>query len=289
MLPNGIRYSLDELLSFDPDSIDFSQVDTSSFGLPMLSGPPPSPGRPDLPILPAPPVDGQDSPMSSYDGNAAATNAPFMSSPPRFRRIESNGALEESCAPRPRPVTKGTKIPSIYDHFDIPSSASPVPLTATEVPSKVPMPLASEVSSDLPIPTPSTSLPTAAPSASEATSLPTATPSASEATSLPTAAPSASEELGAFSVSLPAAATLVSSSPSATPTEDSQMDDPSPMGDSPPNTDITMQQPFDDIVNQSCRRSNRSHVPSTRLEEANRIGSENTMKKGCNRARKSLA
>ncbi|KAG1807135.1 uncharacterized protein BJ212DRAFT_1303594 [Suillus subaureus] len=258
MLQNGIHYSLDELLSFDPDSIDFSQVDTSSFSLPMLSGPPPSPRCPDLPILPAPPVDGQDSPMSSYDGNAAATNAPFMSSPPRFHRIESNGALKESCAPHPHPVTKGTKIPSIYDHFDIPSSASPAPLMATEVPSKVPMPLASEVSSDLPIHTPSMSL--------------------------PTAAPSASEELGAFSVSLPAAATLISSSPSATPMEDSQMDDPSPMGNSPPNTDVTMQQPFDDIINQSCHCSNCSHVPSTRLEEANHIGSENTMKKGHNRA-----
>ncbi|KAG2065405.1 hypothetical protein BDR04DRAFT_1161509 [Suillus decipiens] len=201
--------------------------------------------------------------MSSYDGNPAATNGPFMSSPPCFHQFESNRALKESCTPCPHPVTKGTKIPSIYDNFNIPSSASPVPLMATKVPSKVPMPLASEVSSDLPIPTPSMSL--------------------------PTAAPSASEEFGDFSVSLPAATTLISSSPSVTPTEDPPMNNSSPMGNSPPNMDIIMQQPSDDIVNQSCHYSNCSHVPSTCLEEANHIGSENTMKKGCNRAHKSLA
>ncbi|KAG0696250.1 hypothetical protein DFH29DRAFT_1004743 [Suillus ampliporus] len=187
MLPNRIHplYSLDKLLSFDPDSIDFLHMDTGSFSLPMLSALPPSPAHSYLLILPALPMDGQDFPMSSHDRDPTTSSASFISSPSHFAEL-SQSAPKESQPPHPHPVTRGMIIPFIYDKFDISSSASPAPQMAAKVP-EVAMPLTSEVSFDLSI--------------------------LIYSMSLPSAAPSASEEFGNFSVSLPVATTLVSSSP----------------------------------------------------------------------------
>ncbi|KAG2131724.1 uncharacterized protein EDB93DRAFT_1255417 [Suillus bovinus] len=77
--------SLEHLLSLDPESMDFSQVDLDSFNLPMFPSLPPSPVSQGLLILSAAPVNDQDSPISSWNRDAVLG----LISPPCFWRIES--------------------------------------------------------------------------------------------------------------------------------------------------------------------------------------------------------
>lgn len=289
-------------LSLDPSvidpslSFDFSVIDsfdpsffTSSGSIRDLS-----PERGHLPILPAPTV-APDTPITSWNRDVAAGNLPFIS-PPRFRGAFARiGSRSPSGAPKSRPlpcpVTKGGSRLSLYDQFsDSPSAPSPdmhrasalhptscnrTPVQSTQLPTTVqPAPLpTTALQVAVAISTPVDELGATSDQALndqthmdvddimsrtpiQSAILPTTvqpTPLSTMALQVATAMSTLTDELGATSDQAP--------------------------NDKTHGMNVDgITQPLDDIVNEP-RRSAQSHVPSTRLEEANRIGNVNIAKK----------
>ncbi|KAG0706599.1 hypothetical protein DFH29DRAFT_995729 [Suillus ampliporus] len=269
--------SLEHLLSLDPESLDFLQVDLDSFNLPRFPSLSPSPVSQGLPILPAAPANDQDSPISSWNRDAALG----LISPPHLCRIESK-SLEKPRPPHPRPVTKGMRITSIYDQFNLcPVSTSVAPSVSAEAPG------ASHLPATLINPEPLTPAVTSmdtAPLTSAITSADAAplTPAITSADAAPLMSVVTSADAA------PVIPHLESSSDHLVPPMHIPL--PAAVG-TPAQMDIDdIMEPLDDIVNQPWHHSTRSHVPSTCLDEANRIGSDvHVSKKGRNsRARKSV-
>ncbi|KAG2159204.1 uncharacterized protein EDB93DRAFT_1099616 [Suillus bovinus] len=205
--------------------------------------------------------------------------------------------------PRVRPVTLGkAKAPSIYDHLCDSTSISPHAPLAVLV-STVPMVPA--------VPVPATRMsasPTPPPSASATltanTSAPPATPaaspfaSASPAThgSATPATPAADVPLFAYPPTSPTAVAPVAdvSLSASPPTTTIDLAPKAPMSNMsmsikmcPASTTVDQTtkevQPFNDVLNQSFRHGSQMRLPSTRLTDANKIGSTSK------RSRKSVA
>ncbi|KAG2756200.1 hypothetical protein P692DRAFT_20814950 [Suillus brevipes Sb2] len=98
---------LEDLLSLDPASMDFSQVDLDLFDLPRLPSPPLSPASQGLPILPPAP---QDSPITSWNRDEALG----LISPPCLRRIKPK-ISDNPQAPRAGPLANSHLPPTPMD------------------------------------------------------------------------------------------------------------------------------------------------------------------------------
>lgn len=207
---------------------------------------------------------------------------PGQLTPPRLRSTMArlgSGSVNRPRRPRPRPYEGKSK--SMYDRFGDSPPSSPVPSRATQTPSLaevIPPPLPAAF--DLP---PSTSFPSAvASSPTAAQLLEPVTPSplpamltTSPATSsLPTALTTSMTSSLPAALTTPATPSLPAAPTKTTSPASKASQVPAPITSSP-----RMRMPLEDIPNQSVRRSSRTHVPSTRLAEANSIGTHKRARK----------
>ncbi|KAG1784753.1 uncharacterized protein HD556DRAFT_1314825 [Suillus plorans] len=215
---------------------------------------------------------------------------PGQLTPPRLRSAMArlgSGSVNRPRRPRPRPYKGKSK--SMYDRFGDSPPSSPVPSRATQTPSLAevippPLPAAFDLPPTTSFPSAMASSPTAAQLLEPVTPSPlpamlTTSPATSSLPTALTTSMTSSLPAALTTPATPALTTPATPSLPAAPTKTTSPASKASQVPAPITSSPRMRMPLEDIPNQSVRRSSRTHVPSTRLAEANSIGTHKRARK----------